>query len=92
MDSVGYSSLPKTYISVHYGEIAITWKTDKNLVRLTFRPHGSIELYRQADYPNSARGEKIPVTVEDNERVAEYIRWLGEDTLAANFKRSLNTR
>jgi hypothetical protein len=84
MGDVGYQNLPKTYISVYYGEIAVSWKTDRNLVRLTFGSNGNIELYRQADYRDSARGEAIQVTVEDNERVADYIRWLGEDTRAAN--------
>jgi hypothetical protein len=88
MAHVGYDTLPKTSISVYYGEISVTWKTDQNLVRITFRPDGSIELYRQADYRDSARGESIPVTVEDNERVAEYIRWLSEDTRVANSERS----
>lgn len=49
MAEVGYNNLPKTYISVYYGEIAVTWKTEQNLDRLTFSPNGTIELYRQAD-------------------------------------------
>jgi hypothetical protein len=88
MSRVGYENLPKTYISVYYGEIAISWKTDRNLVRLTFRPNGTIELYRQADYRDSARGEATPVTVDDNEQVAAYIRWLSEDTRATPSGRS----
>jgi hypothetical protein len=84
MAHVGYPNLPRTYISIYYGEISISWKTDRNLVRLTFRPDGSIELYRQADYRDSARGESMQVTVHDNQQVAAYIRWLSEDTRAAN--------
>jgi hypothetical protein len=89
MANVGYQSFPKTYISIYYGEIAISWKTDRNLVRLTFHPDGAIELYRQADYRESARGESIQVTVDDKQQVAAYIRWLSEDTRAADSERHI---
>lgn len=92
MADVGYNNLPKTYISLYHGEIAVTWKTDRNLVRLTFRPNGSIELYRQPNYRDSARGESIPVTVEDNERVAEYIHWLSGVDLGARPERPVHNR
>lgn len=87
-----YQNLPKTYISVYYGEIAITWKTARNLVRVTFRPDNHIELYRQEDYRDSARGESIRITVDDTQQVDAYIRWLSEDTRAATPERSHSNR
>ena len=29
MADVGYNNLPKTYVSIYYGEITVTWKTER---------------------------------------------------------------
>jgi hypothetical protein len=77
---LGYNALPKTYVSVYYGELAITWKTETNLVRLTFRPDGHIQIYKQANYKISARGETVTVTPRDSTLVARDLAWLCGDS------------
>lgn len=75
-EEAGVTRFPKTYVSVYYGEVDITWKTDRNMVRLIVRPNHTIELYRQRDYHLSPKGEFVPITVQDGARIAEQIHWL----------------
>ena len=76
IESVGVDEFPKTYISVYYGEIDITWKTAKDLVRLMVKPGDRIELYQQPNYPNSPRGESTVITMLDAATVADQIERL----------------
>jgi len=75
-EKAGVTRFPKTYVSVYYGEIDITWKTDRNMVRLIIRPNRTIELYRQRDYHLSPKGAFVPITIQDGGRIAEQIDWL----------------
>jgi hypothetical protein len=76
IESVGVDEFPKTYISVYYGEIDITWKTAKDLVRLMVKPGDRIELYQQPNYPDSPRGESTVITMLDAATVADRIERL----------------
>ena len=76
IESVGVDEFPKTYISVYYGEIDITWKTAKDLVRLMVKPGDRIELYQQPNYPDSPRGESTVITMLDAATVADQIERL----------------
>lgn len=74
LELAGVTSLPKTYVSVYYGELDITWKTERRLVRLAFRDHGRAHMYYQDDYQHSTRGSSAPV--DDISAVVERLHWL----------------
>jgi hypothetical protein len=76
MADLGIRSFPKTYVATYYGEIDLTWKTVRNLMRVIIKPTGEIQLYHQANYRESARGESRTITVTDAQAIADRMRWL----------------
>jgi hypothetical protein len=73
---LGIQSFPKTYVATYYGEIDLTWKTFRKLMRVIIKPNGEMQLYHQPNYRDSARGESCPITLLEAKAVADRMRWL----------------
>jgi hypothetical protein len=76
MADLGIRSFPKTYVATYYGEIDLTWKTVRNLMRVIIKPNGEIHLYHQANYRESGRGESRQITLADVQSIADRMNWL----------------